>query len=247
MKLAPAALVLALAAVSAWPARADDDYKAPKTSPRKHAIKEPARRADDPEIPSSLILAGDLSEEEAVAWCASRAPELSDERIRVEVGKIYHADEGSTVTSAVFKDRSAIIVLRSDAEGRSVGSVARSKQGYPVISADALVKTVEPNGLSRGEMKRFREAVSRVLARKGTCRVLIAFDNGNAASVEFRVDKEKPLTVTYKDELVKQGTFDREDFDVVVENAESWSKTDYGPKHDCAKSILDGAEVSRVR
>ncbi len=211
-----------------------------------HEIKEPGRSSDDPEIPKALILA-ERTKSSALAFVASALPAL-DQKVLAETVEKFYEDDTTRIITHSRKDVD-ILVMRLEEGRRLYSIVKRSARGHPILPASVLERTVVVPDLSKEEHERWLEAISRAIARKGACRVLVQFDGGNGADIDFFFRETSPgdrdvTSICYRGRLVKPGEFSTYSFDVIVSGATKLQTTKYGNAEQ--KLITVGATVSII-
>jgi hypothetical protein len=211
-----------------------------------HEIRELGKSAEDPEIPRELILV-ERTKSSALAFVASALAALDQKVLAETLDKFYEDDTTRLITHS---DRKAdILVLRLE-EGRRLFSVIkRSARGNPILPESVLDKTVVVPDLTKDEHEAWLAALSRAIARKGACRALVQFENGNGIDIDFFFRETSPgdrdvTSICYRGRLVKAGEYSTYSFDVIVTGATKLQTTKYNNAEQ--KLITVGATLSII-
>ncbi len=91
--------------------------------------------------------------------------------------------------------------------------IAESEHGFPIFPDSAILKTIDPNGVSNTVAQDWRKTIALNIATKGTTTVAYKFQNGNALIAKYWVENGSPIELLYSNEFKAKGTWEKTKLD----------------------------------
>ncbi len=95
----------------------------------------------------------------------------------------------------------------------SMACIPLSKQGFPILAAEALTETVVPIGVPNDVKLDWDKKIVARIASRGTARVLYVYPNGNAQSAVYWVKPDEQGAIHYGTDFRRAGQFQAADYD----------------------------------
>lgn len=89
----------------------------------------------------------------------------------------------------------------------------RSASNFPILAAEAIDKTVNPQGAAPQITDNWNKQIAMLIAIKGTAKVAYTFSNGNAFIATYWVSSSNNTSLLYSSEFKKAGAWENEVLD----------------------------------
>ncbi len=164
------------------------------------------------------------TEKDVANFIEGKIPGGDPKKTKQICSEFWNAQE---VLSVLRHADAGIIVLKHTGDLREGICLAISEQGYPVVPAYAILKTVEPFPLTKTELAKWTEHVATEISISGSSRTLMMLGSGKFGEIHFRLNPDNPTVLEY-DVQITDEVADKENFSVVISGINRWKLTTYG-------------------
>ena len=91
--------------------------------------------------------------------------------------------------------------------------IQKSSNKFPIFASEAIIGTVNPEGVPPDVVDDWYKQIARLIATKGVAKIAYVFGNGNIFAATYWVEPTSEFTLFYDDVFKKAGTWEKEKFD----------------------------------